>query len=156
MHVVIPVARTIDHQLMHQYLSKVIFSYTLVSENAIEVMACSDAVIVASGTASLECALLGKPMCIIYKVSLITYLAASRLIKVQYLGLCNLLQSSMIVPELLQYDCNPGELSIVIDSLLTDHAYVNNMICKLKKLKVSLSNQHADINLADLITQEMQ
>ncbi len=46
-------------------------------------MIAADFVIVASGTASLECALLGKPMCIIYKSSLITYIAAMKLIRVK-------------------------------------------------------------------------
>ncbi len=155
LHVVIPVARTIDRKSIQKYLDNSKFSYTLVTDHAIEVMACSDAVVVASGTASLECALLKKPMCIIYKVSLLSYLVASKFIKIQYIGLCNLLQKSMIVPELLQYDCNPDELSHVIKSLLLDQVYVSSMIQRLDKLNLSLAQQSADISLVDLIKQEM-
>ena len=78
---------------------------------AIGCMAVADFVYVASGTASLECALLNKPMCIIYKSSFITYHLAMKFVNVRFLGLCNLLSNTMLVPEFLQYDCNAKELS---------------------------------------------
>ena len=106
LHFVIPVAGTIDPTLIQSYFNNTPIPYTLIQGQAIKTVAASDGVVVASGTASLECALLGKPMCIIYKASVLTYIAAMKLIHVKYLGLCNLLKNAMIVPELLQYDCN--------------------------------------------------
>ena len=81
------------------------FQVYLIKGHAQAIAACSNAVVVASGTASLECALLQKPMCIVYKASLLTYVAAMKLLRVKYIGLCNLLKNRMIVPELLQDDC---------------------------------------------------
>ena len=120
LHFVVPIAGTVDPVLVKSYFDKIDIPYTLTNGNTVKTVACSDCVVVASGTASLECALLQKPMCIIYKASLLTYIAASALIKVNYLGLCNLLQNEMIVPELLQYDCNPQELTRVMCDLLND------------------------------------
>ncbi len=111
LHFVIPVAGTLKPALIESYLKETQIPYTLIEARAIETASSSDCVIVASGTASLECALLEKPMCIIYRASFITYLAAAKLIRVKYLGLCNLLQNEMVVPELLQYDCNALEIS---------------------------------------------
>ena len=125
--------------------------YTLTSGFAIEAVSCSDCAVVASGTASLECALLIKPMCIIYKASLFTYLVASQLIKVNYLGLCNLLQDQMIAPELLQYDCNAVELTQTVLSLLNDQDVKKRMIKRLQQLKNSLSTKAADSTVAQLI-----
>lgn len=151
LHFVIPLASTIHVDQINVYLKHTTFPYTLIQEQAIETIACSDYVIVASGTASLECALLEKPMCIVYKASLLTYLAASKLIKVKYLGLCNLLQNKMIVPELLQYDCNSIELTKTVTHLLNHPEMVQRMQQHLQQIKLSLSTQQADCTINKLI-----
>ena len=155
LHFVVPLAGTIDPTLVKAYFAKTAIPYTLINGKAVETVACSDCVVVASGTASLECALLQKPMCIIYKASLLTYLAASQLIKVNYLGLCNLLQNKMIVPELLQYDCNPQELTRVMCDLLSNREVAESMIARLQRLNQSLSAQEADCTITALIEKEL-
>ena len=57
----------------------------------------------------------------------------------------------MIVPELLQYDCNPVELTRMILDLLNDHEMSQRMQTRLQRLKVSLSSQEADCSITDLI-----
>lgn len=155
LHFVIPVAGTIDPDLITSYFKDTSIPYTLISGKAAETAACSDCVVVASGTASLECALLEKPMCIIYKASVLTYIATLKLIKVKYLGLCNLLQNEMIVPELLQYDCNPEELTRIIIELLNDCEVSQRMQARLHRLKNSLSTEQADCSISMLIENEM-
>ncbi|MDP3705084.1 MAG: lipid-A-disaccharide synthase [Legionellaceae bacterium] len=155
LHFVIPVARTINPAVIQSYLSNTVLPYTLIKEQAVETIYCSDFAIVASGTASLECALLIKPMCIIYKGSWLSYLAACKLIRVKFLGLCNLLQNQMIVPELLQYDCNPLEISRAITDLMTNPDVSNRMIRRLQHLKNTLSIQQADFTISSLIEHEL-
>ncbi|MFY7698086.1 MAG: lipid-A-disaccharide synthase [Legionella sp.] len=150
LHLVFPVASTINPNTIHDYLNNQITTYQLIEGQTLDVVGCSDYAIVASGTASLECALLGIPMCIIYKTSLLTYLAAIKLIKVKYLGLCNLLQDQMIAPELLQDDCNSIELTKTIVRLLNEPAYSARMVERLQRLRYSLSNQSADCSLKEL------
>ncbi len=99
MHFVVPIAGTIAPDMIKKYFSTVKVPVTFIQEQAIETMIAADFVLVASGTASLECALLNKPMAIIYKSSLITYIVAMKLIKIKFLGLANLLSNKMIVPE---------------------------------------------------------
>lgn len=152
LHFVIPVAKTIEPNLIHAYLTNIDAScYTLINGLANDAVSCSDCAVVASGTASLECALLLKPMCIIYKASWFTYLAASQLIKVKYLGLCNLLQNQMIAPELLQYDCNAIELTQTVLTLLNNQDTRNHMINRLRQLKNTLSAEASDSTLCQLI-----
>lgn len=155
LHFVIPVARTINPAIIQAYLLNTSLSYTLTKEQAVEAVYCSDFAVVASGTASLECALLTKPMCIIYKGSWLSYIAACKLIRVKFLGLCNLLQNQMIVPELLQYDCNPLEISRSITELMTNSDLSNRMITRLQHLKHSLSIQQADFTITSLIEHEI-
>ncbi|CEK10842.1 lipid-A-disaccharide synthase [Legionella hackeliae] len=155
LHFVIPIAQSLKPELIQSYFAKSQVTISFIKGRATEVAACSDCVVVASGTASLECALLEKPMCIIYKSSLISYIAAMQVIKVKYLGLCNLLKNEMVVPELLQYDCNAKELSRIVTELLTDNDVIQRMSRRLKQLKLSLSHQEADCSLTDLVKQEL-
>ena len=155
LHTVIPVAETIAPSVISAYFKDSNIPHTLIKGEAQSVLQSCDCAVVASGTASLECALLQKPMCIIYKASFITYLAAAKLIRVKYLGLCNLLQNKMIVPELLQYDCNPLELARVLTDLLTDPDVSHRMSKRLQKLSESLSTQQADCSIATLIENQI-
>lgn len=72
-----------------------------------DLMAASNAVMLASGTAALEAMLLKKPMVVAYRVSRITHAIMKRLLKVAYVSLPNLLANKALVPELLQDDANP-------------------------------------------------
>ncbi len=155
LHFVIPIARTIELKQIKSYFIHTTLPCTFINGHAIETAACSDCVVVASGTASLECALQIKPMCIIYKASWLTYLAALKLIKVHYLGLCNLLENEMIVPELLQYDCNATELSRVVMDLLENEDVKQRMKTRLLRLKASLSSLESDCTIIDLIEKEL-
>lgn len=154
-HFVIPVASTISQQYLLSYFERTAISHTLISGQTINVVASSDCAVVASGTASLECALIGKPMCIVYKSSSLTYAAASQLMQVKYLGLCNLLQNKMIVPELLQDDCNADELTKVVINLLNNERLKTAIGKELALLKQALSTQQADCSVEQLIEQEM-
>lgn len=155
-HFVIPVAPTIPVDLIAAYFKNTTLSHTLIHGHALDVVNCSDCVVVASGTASLECALLEKPMCIVYKLNALTALAAAKLVRVRYAGLCNILQNAMIVPELLQYDFNPQELMQVVISLLNDEATIQSMKIRLQQLRNSLSSQSADCTIEELILQMTQ
>lgn len=152
---IIPIAGTIDAEKITQYFARSTLPVTFIQGQALNCMAAADFVIVASGTASLECALLEKPMCIIYKSSFITYIVAAKLIKVKFLGLCNLLSNKMIVPEFLQYDCNPHELSKYITQFYNDSTQSKTMLARLATLKDSLSSEKADGSLFNLIESQL-
>ncbi|HTL70634.1 MAG TPA: lipid-A-disaccharide synthase [Candidatus Eisenbacteria bacterium] len=94
----------------------------LVEEGSYASIRKSRLAIVCSGTATLECALLGTPMVICNRGTLVTYVAAKALIRVPYLGLPNLILGSMRIPELLQFDANPAKIAAEAERLLTDEA----------------------------------
>lgn len=151
LHFVIPVAGTLNPHSIAAYLKARDLPITLIPGRAIEAASCSDCIIVASGTASLECALLEKPMCIIYKGSWLSYFLLCCFINIQYLGLCNILQNSMIVPELLQYDFNADELTKMTQQLLEDTSMSTSMQRHLSELKQSLSSEQADCTIDELV-----
>ncbi len=75
-----------------------------------QVMAASDLVILASGTATLECLLYGRPMVVVYKLHWLTYLIANFMVRIPYKSLPNILAGREVVPELIQYDATPQKV----------------------------------------------
>jgi len=86
-----------------------------------DVMKHSDAVMVASGTATLETAILGTPMVILYKMSFLSYLLGKTLVKIKNIGLVNIVAEKTVVPELIQKQANAGRIAEVVRPLLMDN-----------------------------------
>ena len=83
--------------------------------------------IVCSGTATLECALLGTPMIVSNRGGFVTYLAAKSVIRVNYLGLPNLILGEKKFPELLQYDATPEKIAATALKILGDEKTYQSM-----------------------------
>ena len=83
-----------------------------------EAMAAADVVLVASGTATLEAALLGRPQVVTYRVSGLTHFLISHLSKVRHYAMPNLLAGAELVPELLQADATPEKLGAAVERFL--------------------------------------
>lgn len=132
--VVIPVAKSLNKNAFLPYLQDCPFEYRLFDGQAQTVIQASDAVIVASGTASFECAVLGKPSCIIYQSSWLNYYLATRWMKVKYLGLANLLFNQMILPELLQTDFQATEVMKMVMALFEESSWRTSLLQHLKTL----------------------
>ena len=76
-----------------------------------EVMEKSVFSLIASGTATLEASIIGKPFALVYKVSPITFWIGEKLVSVKYLGLPNIISRKEVIKEFLQEDCNPVNLA---------------------------------------------
>ena len=155
LHFVIPVAQTIHPDTIAAHFQQENLPITLIQGRSIEGASCSDCIIVSSGTASLECALLEIPMCIIYKGAWFSCLLVFLLVKVQYFGLCNILENRMIVPELLQYDCTADELTKTVNQLLSHSSTSESITKRLQRMKYSLSEERADIRISDLVLETL-
>lgn len=100
----------------------------LVDGNARQVMAASDAVLLASGTATLEALLLKRPMVVAYRLARPTYWLARRLVKLPHFALPNLLAGRALVPEFLQDDAVPERLGAAVLECLDDAATRQRLI----------------------------
>jgi lipid-A-disaccharide synthase len=93
---------------------------TILFGHAREALAACDVALVASGTATLEAALLKKPMVIAYKMSAASYQLMRRMGYLPYVGLPNILAGEFVVPEMLQHDASPENLAQALLNLLND------------------------------------
>jgi lipid-A-disaccharide synthase len=93
---------------------------TLLPGQAREAMAAADVVLLASGTAALECMLLERPMVVAYRLHPLSYQLVKRLLRVPYVSLPNHLLGTLQVPEFLQDDATPAKLAAALLELLGD------------------------------------
>ncbi len=126
----------------------------LVEDAAYDVMKVANLLIVASGTATLEAALLETPMVIIYQVSWSTYLLGKRLVNLKYIGLPNIIAGKQVVPELIQKKVNSEELSSLVHELLGKPYTIKRMKEELAQVKQKLGQPGAVRRTAELILKE--
>ena len=114
----------------------------------------SDFVVVASGTASLEAGLLGKPMVVLYMLSEVSWILANLIAKVPYASLVNLLLGKEAVPEILQH-INPVKVADwIVDTLKNPENY-NKIKEELSKLPEILKGGGAALRAANIIVNEI-
>jgi lipid-A-disaccharide synthase len=97
--------------------------------------------VVASGTATVEAALIGKPFVVVYRVSPVTYEIAKRVVKVPYVAMVNLIAGKLVVPELIQKAFTAPNIVRHIEPLLPDGAPRESMMKELTRIRSLLAPQ---------------
>ncbi|MBF0478644.1 MAG: lipid-A-disaccharide synthase [Candidatus Omnitrophica bacterium] len=145
-------APTISREHLESHLKNYSDLHAKISEegNYNSINAC-DVCVVASGTATLEVALLEKPMVIIYKTNFLTYILGKILINIKFLGLPNIIAGKSIVTELIQNQANPPRIAAEIRSIVTDEIKIAGIKSELKNLKHKLDQGGAAERAADIV-----
>jgi len=116
----------------------------------------ADAAIVASGTATLETALLNVPQVVVYKGGKISIAIARMVVKIKFISLVNLIMDKQVVKELIQEDCNPNKISAELDSILNDKTYRQQMLAGYDELDKLMGEPGASAKTAALIVGYIQ
>ena len=140
---VIPQAPGIPGEAFSDGMKDASVSAKIVEGYAYDVMNLSDLLVIASGTATLEGAILGKPMVIVYKVSTLSYWIGRALIHVDHIGLVNLVGGERIAPELIQKDANPGRIAEEALRILNDPVLYRRMSDSMGRVRQSLGEPGA-------------
>lgn len=114
----------------------------------------ADLALAASGTVTMEAAVLGTPMVTFYKVNPLSWWAGRRLVKVPFLSMVNLIAQRQIVPELIQNDMTPGNLAKASQELLTQTSRADRMRADLAGVRAALTKEGDPLQrAAELIAQ---
>ncbi len=116
-----------------------------------DAIANSDLALIASGTATLEAAILNTPMVIVYKVTFLTWAYAKTLVKIPYIGLVNVVAGKQIVPEFIQFRAKPRLISKESVELLKNKEKYNSMQKELSQIKTHLGSSGASRRAAQSI-----
>ena len=149
----LPVASTLDFESISAEVEASGLDIELCRGEVYPTISCCDAIVTCSGTVTLEIALLGVPMCIIYRMSALSYLIMSRLITIPHIGLANIVAGEAVVRELLQAEANPKNVSEEIFRLLNDVGYRQRVIDGLGRVRSNLGAGDGASNMAQLVLQ---
>jgi lipid-A-disaccharide synthase len=147
---ILPLASTLHSDDIVPQLTAANLDVTITRDRIHDIIRACDAVISVSGTVTLEIALVGTPMVIIYKLSPLTYQLAKRLVKINNIGLCNIVAGETVVRELIQDQANPTAIAAEVGTLLTDHTYHAEIVRKLGEVRSKLGRGGASANVARL------
>ena len=98
----------------------------------------SNAAISASGTAAIELSYFKVPTIIVYKLNLLSYFVAKILVKIKFANLINIIENKYIIPEFLQFKCNPKLISKELLKLLSNKKYSQTQLINCKKALLKL------------------
>jgi lipid-A-disaccharide synthase len=143
-------ADTVDAGELRSMVTRVHLKMPVIDQARYDAVNASDLVWTASGTATLETALLGKPMIIVYRLSWLTYCLARLLVRVDHIGMVNLIAGERLVPELVQADLTAQRLIEESRTLLDNQPARSQIIKKLSELREKLGPSGAADRVADL------
>jgi lipid-A-disaccharide synthase len=142
-------AHTLTDEFYDGFLKNSSLTIESIRDNKNKAIREADLGLVCSGTATLECTLMGMPMIILYKTSAITYWIGKKLVKVPFLGIPNILSGKLIVPELLQDQCTAVGITRKMRELMTNPGMLDVARVNLKAATLHLGQPGAPDRAAD-------
>jgi len=127
----------------------------IIQNNLYDLLQITDAAIAASGTVTLEIGLMQTPLCIIYRFSAFTFWLAKKLVRIKYIGLCNIVAEKLIAKELIQDQATPENIARETIKLLSDknnHDAMKKEFSQLKN-KITAENSDASENVSEIAFQ---
>jgi lipid-A-disaccharide synthase len=118
MRLLLGVAPALDPAAVQQSVAASPLRVRVVQDRTPEVIRAADLLLAVSGTVTLEAAVLGTPMIITYRVGLLSAIVGRLLIRVDHIGLPNLVAGKRIVPELIQFQATPERLAAIASEIL--------------------------------------
>jgi lipid-A-disaccharide synthase len=135
---ILPMASTVHPELVRSIIERSPLSVKISEGDIYKALGPCDLAFVTSGTATLETAIMGVPMIVVYRLSPFTFWVAEKVVKVPYVGLVNLVLPGQVAPELLQDDLTPQSLADEAVNILENHQKREDMIRKLRMVSEKL------------------
>ena len=149
----LPVAPSLEFHTFQEKLANAALPVSLTRENIYQVAAACDAIISVSGTVTLQIALVGTPMAVLYKLAPLTYAIGKRLVRVPHISLANIVAGEGVVREFIQEAANAGEISSEILRMLTDHEYASKIRLGLSRVRERMGEKGCSERVARMASE---
>lgn len=123
---------------------------TVLKGEAVRALAEADLAVIASGTATLQAALLGRPMVVVYKLSALSYFLGRMLLDVKYISLVNIIPDTLVVSELIQQRARPEHVVAELRRIMDDDAYRRRMVEAFRRIRMNFAGRHPSRRVAEL------
>ena len=148
---VLPLAESLNEEVLDPFIEDIVNLRVVVIEGRVyDVMQACDAIVTASGTATLEIALMGIPMAIVYKISWLSYFILKFIVSIEHIGLVNIVAGKRVVQEFLQGKARPKKIAAEIRRILTDNDYNETMRQELSQVRGKLGDSSGTTHIAQL------
>ena len=151
---VLPMASGLDQNFVQAFIQDC--PVTVVANDTYNTIRYARAAIVASGTATLETALLGTPEVIVYRISAATWFLGKFLLKVRLFGIVNIILGEEVVPELFQEKMTPEAVSKTALKLMDDVWLQSQIRGNYERLRRQLGTGNVAERVADVIASEIR
>jgi len=145
---ILPQAPGVERGLLDSFIGSADLDVTVVEGKSYDVIQTCDLIIAASGTVTMEIALFGVPMVIVYKVAPLTYAIGKRLVQVDHVGICNIIAGERVVPELIQHEAEPARIFAETERMLSDTRLYEAVRQKLLGVRARLGQPGAPARVA--------
>ena len=149
----LPIAPTVSREDIEPYLEETTAKINVIENDTYNIVGHSDVAAVASGTATLETAILQTPLVIFYNTSLLTYIIGKHIVRIDRVGLPNIVADEDIVPEVIQVGFNPENLGREVLRILENPEVAEKMRQDLARLKEKLGHPGAYEKTAEFFSQ---
>jgi len=147
-----PLAPNTDRDKYHRVLSVIAEEGVMVNKGeSLKVLAASEAAVIASGTATLQAALLGIPLVVVYKLFPATYWIGKQIVKVKHVSLVNILAGREVVKELLQSEATAGNIVQELEKILSGGSRTKDMLDAYTGIRSMFSSKNASERVADMV-----
>jgi lipid-A-disaccharide synthase len=153
---ILPLAPTIEPEFVKTFIHKSPVETKIIRGDIHKALSACNAAMVTSGTATLDTAIMGVPMVVVYKVSFLSYLVGRMVVKVPHIGLVNLVAGQEVVPELIQNEVTAHRLFREVEGILENREVNLNMKRKLKGVKERLGKGGASERTARIALEMMR
>ncbi|MEK6555655.1 MAG: lipid-A-disaccharide synthase, partial [Bdellovibrionota bacterium] len=145
------VAPNFEVEEFRNSLPQLDFPYVIMRDEPAKMVSLCDAILCASGTATLVVGLMEKPMVIMYIVNGLTAFIGRRLVKVPHFGLINLILGERAVPEFFQEQATPENMAGELEKMIRDSGYYNSIKAKLMQARFRLGDKGAMQRVAQAV-----
>lgn len=149
----LPVASSFRKQDMRALVDPYGVPVTLIDGDIYNIIQACDAIISVSGTVTLQIALVGTPMAIVYKMAPLSYAIGRRLIRVPFIGLANIVAGRRVVKEFIQQDASPDAIAREIDAFLSDGDYNQTIRSGLSTIQQRMGEGGCSARVARMVSE---
>jgi lipid-A-disaccharide synthase len=153
LRVAIGLSPNIDQAKLQVLLKKLNLEAVFLKDLTYDLMSYSDLLLATSGTATLESAISGTPLIVLYKTSLFTYLLAKTLVKIPNIGMVNIVAGVKVVPEFIQSQAKPEKIASEMEKILTDKDEYKKIKRDLARVRDKLGEKGAYHRGAQIVNQ---
>ncbi len=153
---VLPLAQTLPHGLVEGLVKSQEVEVAITRKNGYDAVGLADVAVVASGTATLETALLGVPMVIVYRLSFLSYWIGRAVVQVDHIGLVNLIAEKEVVPELIQGEATPELMADEVYDILANPSRMKKIKKGMEEVKNLLGKPGASQRAARLACEMLE